>query len=92
MLDGRGSFPGKTGYFSFPKRLEWLWTQPVSCSGSVVVIVLVIGPKVRGFKPSRGLWNFKGHKICSTALFGREVKPEAPSHKIIRLGKDPFDV
>jgi hypothetical protein len=31
--------------------------------GGLVVIVLAIGPKVRGFKPDRGRWIFKGDKI-----------------------------
>jgi hypothetical protein len=31
--------------------------------GGLVVSVLSIGPKVRGFKPGRGLWIFKGDKI-----------------------------
>jgi hypothetical protein len=30
--------------------------------GGVVVIVLVIGPKVRGLKPDRGRWTFKVDK------------------------------
>jgi hypothetical protein len=30
--------------------------------GGLVVIVLAIGPKVRGFKPGQGWWAFKGDK------------------------------
>jgi hypothetical protein len=30
--------------------------------GGLVVIVLPIGPKVRGFKPGRGRWTSKGYK------------------------------
>jgi hypothetical protein len=30
--------------------------------GGIVVIVLAIGPKVRGFKPGRRQWIFKGDK------------------------------
>jgi hypothetical protein len=28
----------------------------------IVVIVLAVEPNVRGFKPGRGWWNFKGFK------------------------------
>jgi hypothetical protein len=30
--------------------------------GGIVVSVLAIGPKVRGFKPGQGRWIFKGDK------------------------------
>jgi hypothetical protein len=30
--------------------------------GGLVVIVLAIGPKIRGFQPGRGRWIFKGGK------------------------------
>jgi hypothetical protein len=30
--------------------------------GGLVVIILAIGPKVRGFKPDRGRWVSKGDK------------------------------
>jgi hypothetical protein len=30
--------------------------------GGLVVSVLATGPKVRGFNPGRGRWNFKGDK------------------------------
>jgi hypothetical protein len=30
--------------------------------GGIVVIVLAIGPKVRGLKPGRGQWIFKEYK------------------------------
>jgi hypothetical protein len=45
--------------------------------------VLAIGPKVRGFKPGRGRWTFKGDKICNTTSFGREVKFSVPCRKIL---------
>jgi hypothetical protein len=41
--------------------------------GGIVIIVLAIGPKVRGFKPSRGRYIFKGD-INSTTSFGGHVK------------------
>jgi hypothetical protein len=34
--------------------------------GGLVVIVLAIGPKVRGFKPGRGRWSLRTIKIRST--------------------------
>jgi hypothetical protein len=43
-----------------------------------VVIVLAIGPKVRGLKPGRGRRTFKTIKVRSTTSFGREVKPSDP--------------
>jgi hypothetical protein len=42
--------------------------------GVVMVSVLAIGPKVRGFKPGRGGWG---------------VKPEVPCRKILRYVKEP---
>jgi hypothetical protein len=52
--------------------------------GGLDFIVLVIGPKFHGFKPSLGRWAFGGDKICSTTSFGREVKPSVPCRKILR--------
>jgi hypothetical protein len=40
--------------------------------------VLAFGTQVRGFKPGRSRWNFKGEKILSTPSFGGEVKPSVP--------------
>jgi hypothetical protein len=34
--------------------------EPVTLGG-LVVIVLAIGPKLRGLKPSQGRWIFKGN-------------------------------
>jgi hypothetical protein len=58
----------------------------------LVVIVLAIGSKVRGFKPDCGRWIFKGDKIHSMTSCGGEVKPSAPSHKILQHVKDPRGV
>jgi hypothetical protein len=44
----------------FQARVSYL--LPSVIFGGLVVIVLAIGSKVRGFKPSRGRWNFKGNK------------------------------
>jgi hypothetical protein len=37
--------------------------------GGMVVRVLAIGPKVRGSKPGRRRWSFKGEKIRTTPNF-----------------------
>jgi hypothetical protein len=50
---------------------------------ALMVIVLDIGPKVRGFKPERGNGFLKAIKICSMPPFGGEVKPSAPCRKIL---------
>jgi hypothetical protein len=55
-----------------------------------VVIVLAIAPKVRGFKPGRGPWIFKGDQIRSTPSFEEEVKPSAPYRKILWRVKEPY--
>jgi hypothetical protein len=56
--------------------------------GSLVVSVL--GPKVRGFRPSQGRRIFKGDTIRSTTSFGGEVKQSAPRRKILYHVKDPY--
>jgi hypothetical protein len=63
-----------------------LYNRPRWSSGNV----LATGPKVRGFKPGRGQWIFKGDKIRSTTSFGGEVKPSLPCRKILRHVKDPY--
>ena len=40
--------------------------------------VLVFSTQVRGFKPGRSRWIFKGEKILSMPSFGGEVKPSVP--------------
>jgi hypothetical protein len=52
--------------------------------GGLLVIVIAIEPKVRGFKPDRGRWIFKGDKTSSTTSFGGEVRPAVPRRKILR--------
>jgi hypothetical protein len=52
--------------------------------GGVICIVLAIGPKVRGLKPSRERWLFNGEKIRSMTSFGGEVKPSSPGRKILQ--------
>jgi hypothetical protein len=48
-----------------------------------VVIVLTTGPKIRGFKPGRWWWIFKGDKNRSTISFGGQVKPSVLCRKIL---------
>ena len=43
--------------------------------------VLAFGTQVRGFKPGRSRWIFKGEKILRTPSFGGEVKPSVPCRR-----------
>jgi hypothetical protein len=58
--------------------------------GGVIVIVLAIGPKVRGFKPAESDGFLRAIEIRSTTFFGGELKPLAPYHKILWHIKDPL--
>jgi hypothetical protein len=49
-----------------------------------ICVVLAIGPIVRGNKPGRARWVFKGEKIPRTSSFGGEIKPSAQCHKILQ--------
>jgi hypothetical protein len=51
--------------------------------GGIVVCVLAIGPKIRGLKPCRRLWIFKGNKNFQHSFLRREVKPSIPCCKIL---------
>jgi hypothetical protein len=55
-----------------------------------MVSVLAIGRKVRGVKPGRRRWIFKGDKTRSTTSFEKEAKPSAPCRTILRRVKDPY--
>jgi hypothetical protein len=46
--------------------------------GGLVVSVLAIEPKVRGFKPDRGRWIFKGDKNTQHAFLQRGSKAVGP--------------
>jgi hypothetical protein len=46
--------------------------------GGVMVIVLAIGRKVRGFKPGRGQWIFKDDKIPQLVFRRRGSKAVGP--------------
>lgn len=60
--------------------------------GGLVIGVLTIGPKFRGFKPGRGQSVLREIKARSTSPFGQEAKPSAPCRKILLHVKDPFEV
>jgi hypothetical protein len=49
-----------------------------------MVIVLALGPKVRGFKPGDSGGFLRVIKILSTTSLGGEVKPLARFRKILR--------
>jgi hypothetical protein len=53
----------------------------------LVVSVLAIGPKVRGFKPSLG-----DVFLRSMTFLRREVMPSAPCRKVLRRVREPFEV
>jgi hypothetical protein len=73
------------------KLTTWLFSS-VRRLGDVVVSVLAIGPKGRGFNPGRGDGFLRAIQIRSTPSFGREVKPEVPCRKIILHVKLSVDV
>jgi hypothetical protein len=47
-----------------------------------MIRVLVIGPKICGFKPGRSDGFLRAIKIRSTPSFGKDVRLEAPGRKI----------
>jgi hypothetical protein len=53
-----------------------------------MVSVLVIGLRVRGFKPGQCDGFLKAIKIRSTPSFGKDVKPSALCRKILRQIKN----
>jgi hypothetical protein len=65
--------------FHRPNEINW-----EACRlGGVVVSVLVIRPKIRGFKPGQGDGFSTTIKIRSTPSFTVKVKPETPCRKIL---------
>jgi hypothetical protein len=58
----------------------------------VMVIMLAIGSKGRGFKPGRDDEFLRTINIRSSTSFGEEVKPSAPCFKILRNVKKYFYV
>jgi hypothetical protein len=72
--EGRGFYSRWCHWnFSLTYPSKWLrWSR-----GSV----LAFGTQVRGFKPGRSRWIFKGEKIFGTPSFGGEVKPSVPRRR-----------
>jgi hypothetical protein len=70
---------------------RWVLTSVVVISG-LLISMLTIGTKLRWFKPSRGGWISRVIKIRRTTSFWREVKTLAPTRKISRHVKEPFEV
>jgi predicted small integral membrane protein len=68
--------------------LQAVHLQTTRCGG-LMVSVLATGLKVRGFKPGREQWIFKGDKIRFTLSFGGEVNRR--SHVVdLRHVKEPY--
>jgi hypothetical protein len=59
---------------------------------ALVVSVLVIGHKVRGFKSGEGSLIFKGDKSPQHALLRKGSKLSAPCRKILWHVNEPFEV
>jgi hypothetical protein len=72
----------------FGLRSSALYLPSPVLLGSLVVIVLAVGTKVRGFKSCRGRWILRTIKIRSTPSFGGEAKPAGPCSNILRHVKD----
>jgi hypothetical protein len=57
-----------------------------------MVSILVIGPKVHGFKPDQGYGFLRAIKFGSMPSFQGEVKPSAPGCKILWHAKKFYEV
>jgi len=55
-----------------------------------VIIVLAIGPKIRGFNPGRGRLIVRATEVRNTTYFGGEVKSSVPRLKILQHFKNPY--
>jgi hypothetical protein len=60
--------------------------------GTVMVCVLAIRRKDRGFKPGRGNEFLRTIKIRSPPSFGKEIKLKAPCRKTLRQVEEPYVV
>jgi hypothetical protein len=69
-------------------QVEQLHVSTVSCLSGVTV---VIGPKIRGFKPSQGDGFLTTIKICSKPSFRGKVKQETPCRKILQHVKERYE-
>jgi hypothetical protein len=74
--------------FLLRPTLSWNSATLWVALGGIIVIVLAIEPRVRGFKPGRGRWISEGDKNSMHDFLRREEKPSATC-KILRYGKDP---
>jgi hypothetical protein len=61
-----------------PLKTGYQHTSAYVGLGDVLVIVIAIGPKVRGFNPGRGRWIFKGDNNPQHTFLRREVKQSSP--------------
>jgi hypothetical protein len=77
---------------SFRKCIKHLLNLGTNCFCGVLVIMLAIGPKVRGLKPGQGRWIFKGDKNPLYDLLRREVQPSVSCRNILRHVKDPYSM
>jgi hypothetical protein len=78
------------GIFHF--QIYWKGKKKYVALGGLVVIVLVTGPNVCGFKPGKRRWIFKGDKSPNTTYFGGKVKPPVHCSKILRHVKNPYSM
>jgi hypothetical protein len=53
--------------------------------------VPVLDPRFAGLNPVKDDGFLRAIKICSTALFGEEVKPSAPYLKFLWHVKEPYE-
>jgi hypothetical protein len=58
----------------------------------VIVVMIAIVPKARGFKPGRGRRILRVIKIHSTTSFRGEVKPSAPCRLMLWHEKEPCGI
>ena len=65
-------FQSPQQFFEYVERRRRWWSR-----GSM----LAFSTRVRGFKPGRSRWIFKGEKILSMPSFGVEVKPSVPCRR-----------
>jgi hypothetical protein len=76
------TFPSQDGCSTFPRNVG-TYLQFVALGG-LVIIMLAIWLKVRGFKPGRGRRILTATEIRSTTSFGGQVKPSVPWGKILQ--------
>jgi hypothetical protein len=72
-------------------KFKIIRTYIVSALGGVIVSVLAIGPKVRGFKRGRGDGFLRTIEIRSTLSFGGEIRPSVPCRQILWYVKELYE-